>query len=1235
MDTKKIALTVLFVFLLGLMPYIVSAAWWNESYVYKREINVTDLSGDLVNIYINTSELYNQSKMRSDCGDIMFTDENGTSLYSWNENSSCYISGEDNTTFWINISDVSAGSLYMYYGNEESESYFDGKRTFALFDDFSSALNTTIWDPSGTYSVSNSILKIGDTSSGGTGSVYSRSSFGNNSIVKYRLKFTSSGTPLNIGAGFNTGDYRTMFILDSDGESHAVYDSSTYYKTSRILGLQTTFHTATIYWNNTYSFFVDETLSRSHTEGFHTEDMQARMWVMDYSPNPQNEVDWVFAGDLTSVDSSYTIGAEEEAPSTNIIAHTTSPSVICPNTDINFNMTATDSDNATFTGYVQFYVNGTETGATQSQLMNNNTNTLIGTLSHTSFEASATVIAEYWAGDSEKSNHSTITVQACRPNMPTLVSPEIDTFTSGEAINLTVTITDDYTNTMNVSFIIMEVGSDSWPCNFTDQANNTNVTCEFTPLLETVYSWNASVWNINGQNISTTWNFTVDRTIPVITANFTNMSIFYTADSGNITGQFNMSDTWLYSYNLSMDGATVSNETSMSTDLLVYNLSEAISSYNTVGEHNISLRVCDGHTNTELADQWQQNIGLLGLTFKEETTDKKGKTQEKWFRIRPANTDLFDKITTEKQRDRYTFTYEKSWMGNIFGKEDSYTFIVESSDYIDIIKREGSPYNAWLVIPTIGTTGRWIDFNLKDAPNTNYFVKRISPTTVEVTISNVSQELSQLEFESTGELNCITEYYDFYVYNYSTSYTTPVIETSEQTFTLNITKDSSYITNANATLNWNGTSYNSTMTDGTDYFLFTKTLDMPSVDANTNITLNWTYTLEGIDENTTNTTSDETQLIYNLDIDDCSTYTVQALNFTLVEEANNELINGTMGFTFRLSQENTNINYSKSVTDNNTVQFCIPNNDTNFSSEMQVEYEAGSYTPNSYFAYDLTINNASQDIPLYLVNGTTVVTFTVLDENGRTIEDAYIKVKKYDVGTDTYKTVEVLKTDSQGEALGNIVLQTVWYEFVVEYEGAVVLSDGPTKINSLTRTFRVTLLTDFYQQFTDATTGIVRSLTYTDETGNFRFMWSDPDGDFHYGCLKVTKMDMAGETLINETCTASTSGTILINVNSSGPVNGTYTAVGYILFDDKTVLDTLVKVWGSLSETFGDEGLFFGFIIIITLVMVGLFAPKLAVIFGVIGITLVSILGFFNLNPQWIVGLILAAGLTIYRMRDN
>ena len=104
-----------------------------------------------------------------------------------------------------------------------------------------------------------------------------------------------------------------------------------------------------------------------------------------------------------------------------ITAHVTSPTTVYTNTDFKFNMTATDSDDATFTGHVQFYVNGTASDSPQSTSVNNNTNTLIGTLINTNFNKGATLIAEYWASDGTnstvKANQSTVTVQNFVPTM--------------------------------------------------------------------------------------------------------------------------------------------------------------------------------------------------------------------------------------------------------------------------------------------------------------------------------------------------------------------------------------------------------------------------------------------------------------------------------------------------------------------------------------------------------------------------------------------------------------------------------------------------------------------------------------------------------------------------------------------------------------------------------------------------------------------------------------------------
>ncbi len=108
-----------------------------------------------------------------------------------------------------------------------------------------------------------------------------------------------------------------------------------------------------------------------------------------------------------------------------------------------------------------------------------------------------------------------------------------------------------------------------------------------------------------------------------------------------------------------------------------------------------------------------------------------------------------------------------------------------------------------------------------------------------------------------------------------------------------------------------------------------------------------------------------------------------------------------------------------------------------------------------------------------------------------------------------------------------------------------------------------------------------------------------------------------------------------MNVNNSGSINGTYSAVGYIKFDDEYVLETLTETWGHLSEIFGKEGLFYAFFVILTVAMVGIFNPKLAIILGMIGLVFSNILGFMFINAGWLVVIIIAAILTIYRMRDN
>lgn len=119
--------------------------WWNNSWMYRKPItiNVSDgstLTNFQVAISINTSQLYNEGKLRSDCGDIRFLNNGSdyaTELDYWNM-TNCNITG-GNTTFWVETDKINT-TIYMYYKNSGATSKSNCDNTF-LFCEYFDDLN--------------------------------------------------------------------------------------------------------------------------------------------------------------------------------------------------------------------------------------------------------------------------------------------------------------------------------------------------------------------------------------------------------------------------------------------------------------------------------------------------------------------------------------------------------------------------------------------------------------------------------------------------------------------------------------------------------------------------------------------------------------------------------------------------------------------------------------------------------------------------------------------------------------------------------------------------------------------------------------------------------------------------------------------------------------------------------------------------------------------------------------
>lgn len=377
-------------------------------------------------------------------------------------------------------------------------------------------------------------------------------------------------------------------------------------------------------------------------------------------------------------------------------------------------------------------------------------------------------------------------------------------------------------------------------------------------------------------------------------------------------------------------------------------------------------------------------------------------------------------------------------------------------------------------------------------------------------------------------------------------------------------------------------------------------------------------------------------LNYSYGIDNCSNSFNIPSNSTSLNisyfDANNVPITVSHSSTITYTGDT----FSHTV-DANNIKYCIYPSWYNDTIDQQIEYELdGIYY--SYFLNDYLYNNITKNLYLYTTNGTTQVLFTVLDVNGDEVQDAYIHILKYDVGTGTYKTTEIIKTDAQGQALGNIVLANAYYTFYIYYGGSLVYTEAAVRLIATTRTFTVNLAgSDWFTNF-DTTLGVTTDLYFNDATQNFVYTWSDASGDMYYACLRVDKFNDTGKYNLSNTCTESTSGTILYNI----PVleNGTeYIGTGYLKYDNEIITDVVSKIVVAARALFRlapNIGLFLTIMFCVTMFMIGLPNPALSLAFLGVGVMFTSIFGLFYLSWLQVSTIVVLALIQLYIMgRQN
>lgn len=330
-------------------------------------------------------------------------------------------------------------------------------------------------------------------------------------------------------------------------------------------------------------------------------------------------------------------------------------------------------------------------------------------------------------------------------------------------------------------------------------------------------------------------------------------------------------------------------------------------------------------------------------------------------------------------------------------------------------------------------------------------------------------------------------------------------------------------------------------------------------------------------------------------------------------------------------------NFSTSGTFNN-ISICVYPEWSKQYSDFIVSYSNQTYQG---FEQEMTNQTTFINLQLQAQADTTPVTFTVLDYSTDPVENAYIYILKWDVGQNAYYTTEVIRTDEEGKAVGNIILSTEYYKFMILYEGETKLVEPETqgiKIYTTTRTFRISLEeTEWFNDY-NTVLGTDHELTWNQSgTNSFVFTWSDSSGTLQEGCLKVLSRNTTTETELLDSCTTSVASSIVYPVTIFNCT--TYTATSYFKFEEnkyaadvseyKSECDT--QIYKKKGEAGKKEVAFYAFLLIFALTLIGLPYPVLSYVLFSIGLITTVVMGLWDITWQLVIAIIILGLLHVYK----
>lgn len=474
----------------------------------------------------------------------------------------------------------------------------------------------------------------------------------------------------------------------------------------------------------------------------------------------------------------------------------------------------------------------------------------------------------------------------------------------------------------------------------------------------------------------------------------------------------------------------------------------------------------------------------------------------------------------------------------------------------------------------------------------------------------------------------------------SETYNSITNEGTTETFKINITFHES-ISAIEGVLYYNGTPYSSTRIGTGNTLELESTIAIPIVSATLNNSFYWEISLINSSSTTKFNSSTQTQQVNNVNIDDCTAYSVEIFNFSLKDEQSQNLINANSYNTsveielniFSLGSSNALINFSQNYSENNNPRICFQNSlgNSTYTMNLQARYLGDGYASEFYNLHNSSLTNTTlgQNIDLFDLKSDVAESFkiTFKDDNFLPVSGAIIQIQRRYISEGVSKTVEAPMTDENGETHASLQLNDVIYTLIVSKNGAVLgtFNDVIAICQNPDINDCVINLNTFSSGIgpEDYTVGNDFSFTITHINRTISAIYSIPSGSVSAVGLNVTLIDGLGTNLACADSLSSSSGTLSCTI----PQNlGNGTVIATLYKDGVQVGIAYIILRGEPEDLYGANLIFLGLFLIVSLVGIGIGSnPMISGIFVIIGAVLLVLFNLIDTGN----GAFIGAGATI------